>query len=118
MSIALKLREFRKKSGLSQHGLADASGVSQQLISQIENGKHQSTKHLAALARVLGKNLTDFDPSLSDVLPEGDFYARYAALDPEGQLVVQAVIERLERSREESNPSNAEPTPDQLPEED
>jgi DNA-binding XRE family transcriptional regulator len=37
--IGLKLREIRQKKGLSQKTLAEKLGVSQQLISRIENGR-------------------------------------------------------------------------------
>lgn len=85
---------------MSQGDLAAASGVSQQLISQIENGKNASTKHLHKLARALGKKLTDFDESLTDVLPGTAFAQRYEQLDAEGQLALQALLDRLERGRQ------------------
>lgn len=101
MTIANNLKQFRKEAGLSQKQLAQDSGVSQQLISQIEGGDNNSTKHLAALARVLGKKLTDFDPTLGDVVTDDPFPERYLKLDEADKIVVQALIERLERGRAE-----------------
>lgn len=68
MTVAQKITEFRKAKGLSQKGLAEESGVSQQLISQIERGINRTTKHIPALARALGKTLQEIDPSLTDVI--------------------------------------------------
>ncbi len=101
MDISLKLKAFRTEASLSQHELARASGVSQQLISQIENGKNASTKHLHKLARALGKKLTDFDPGLTDVLPGAAFAQRYENLDADAQLALQALLARLERGGRE-----------------
>jgi transcriptional regulator with XRE-family HTH domain len=36
------LRDYRKSAGLSQKELADKSGVSQQMISMIENGERKN----------------------------------------------------------------------------
>ncbi len=99
MSIAENVRKYRRLANLSQRELADVSGVSQQLISQIERGENNSTKYLAHLARALNRTLTDFDQSLTDVVPDEDgFASRYSKLSEEDQLVVQALIERLERT--------------------
>ncbi len=52
------IRDIRKEKGLSQKALADKLGVSQQLISRIENGKENiSLITLANILRVLGKEL-------------------------------------------------------------
>lgn len=60
-TIAENLKRLRKEAKLSQAKLADLSGVSQQLISQIENGKNSSTKELPALAKALGASVGDID---------------------------------------------------------
>lgn len=62
MSIASNLSKFRSRAGLSQGELAKLSGVSQQLISQIEQGKNLSTKHLPKLANALGVGIGEIDP--------------------------------------------------------
>ena len=52
------IRDIRKEKGLSQKALADKLGVSQQLISRIENGKENiSLITLANILRALGKEL-------------------------------------------------------------
>lgn len=61
MSIAENLKRIRKQRGFSQAQLAEASGVAQQLISQIENGKNNSTKRLPELAKALGCAVHDID---------------------------------------------------------
>lgn len=62
MSIAQNLAKLRSRAGLSQGELAKLSGVSQQLISQIEQGKNLSTKHLPKLANALGVGIGEIDP--------------------------------------------------------
>lgn len=61
MSLAANLKKFREEKELSQPKLAEASGVSQQLISQIERGVNNSTKNLPALAKALGVTVYDLD---------------------------------------------------------
>lgn len=113
MSIAENVKRFREDAGLSQKELARQAGISQQLVSQLESGANQSTKHLPAIARVLGKTLIDFDPNLADVLAASgdDFPARYAELLPEEKFAVQALIEKFERGRATVRPSAEELQP-------
>lgn len=101
MTIAENVKRLRKEAGLSQGQLAEVSGVSQQLISQIEGGKNNTTKHLSALAKALGCKLADIDPQLTDVISDDPFPDRYLRLPEQDRLVVQSLIERLERSRQE-----------------
>lgn len=63
MSIANNLKSLRKAKKLSQPRLADLSGVSQQLISQIENGVNTTTKRLPELARAMGVSVAEIDPN-------------------------------------------------------
>jgi len=63
MTIAKNLTRLRSKAGLSQSALAKLSGVSQQLISQIERGENVSTRHLPKLANALGVGIGEIDPS-------------------------------------------------------
>lgn len=65
MNIASNLKRLRRESGLTQTQLAEQSGVSQQLISQIERGVNLSTKELPALARALGVPVHEIDQSYS-----------------------------------------------------
>ncbi|UJH75027.1 helix-turn-helix domain-containing protein (plasmid) [Burkholderia cenocepacia] len=53
MDIGERIRLERRKRGWSQNELAKRSGVTQGLISQIENGTNDSSKHLPGLARAL-----------------------------------------------------------------
>lgn len=69
MSIAKNLTRIRSAAGLSQGALAKLSGVSQQLISQIERGENSSTKHLPKLANALGVGIADLDPTYSGPSP-------------------------------------------------
>ncbi len=53
-TIAENLKRLRKAAGLSQATLAEKAGVSQQLVSQLENGKNSATTELPGLAYALG----------------------------------------------------------------
>lgn len=66
MGIADNLRRLRKAAGLSQAELAKKSGVTQQLISQIERGENTSTTKLPALAAAIGCKVAQIDPSYSE----------------------------------------------------
>jgi transcriptional regulator with XRE-family HTH domain len=61
--IAENLRRLRKAAGLSQLTLAEKAGVSQQLVSQLENGKNYSTTELPGLAHALGVPVHAIDPA-------------------------------------------------------
>ena len=60
-SIARQVIALRKAAGMSQADLAAASGVSRQLISQIERGENLSTTRLPALASALDCLVVDLD---------------------------------------------------------
>lgn len=98
MTIASNLKRLRKAAGLSQTGLADLSGVSQQLISQIESGANVTTKYLPALATALQCKVTEIDENYVGVYPEDPFVDRYLALTDDDRKFVQSVIARLDRS--------------------
>lgn len=71
MGMAENLRRIRKERKLSQVQLAEKSGVSQQLISQIEGGKNTSTKKLPELAAALDVAIHDIDPHYFSLSDEG-----------------------------------------------
>ncbi|MFG1801968.1 helix-turn-helix domain-containing protein [Micromonospora carbonacea] len=52
-----QLAEIRKQLGLTQTQLAEAAGLSQARISQIENGEHTSLESLRAYVTGLGGHL-------------------------------------------------------------
>lgn len=53
-SVGLKVKEKRKCRGLTQRDLTDATGLSEQFISNLEPGqRHPGTKTLRAVAGVL-----------------------------------------------------------------
>jgi phage repressor protein C with HTH and peptisase S24 domain len=53
-TLGLRLKAARAKARLTQRELAEATGVSQPLISQIEKGKNASSADLPKLARACG----------------------------------------------------------------
>ncbi|WP_191569086.1 helix-turn-helix transcriptional regulator [Paracoccus yeei] len=112
MSIAENVRKFRRAAKLSQAQLAERAGVTQQLVSQIERGENDTTKHLADIARALEISLVDLDPSIRDVTPAADYAERIESLHPDDRLVVEALVERLERARAASHQPPASPDSD------
>lgn len=83
MSIASNLAALRNKAGLSQTGLAKKAGLSQQLISQIENGVNRGTTKLPLLAKALGCSVEDIDPDyfvISDDATKADVVDRFKAI--------------------------------------
>lgn len=61
-TIGINLKRLRSDAKLSQVALAKKAEVSQQLISQIENGVNVSTTELPALARALHVSVDQIDP--------------------------------------------------------
>ena len=52
--MPLRVREFRQRAGLSQSALAHKSCCSREMISAIENGRHDpNTTRLARIAQAL-----------------------------------------------------------------
>lgn len=61
--VATAVKKFRKESGLTQIGLASASGLQQSHISRIEKGEISPTrKTIEAIARGLGVDVSELDP--------------------------------------------------------
>lgn len=59
-----RIREARRKSGMTQKELSEASGIPQSHISRLEAGQHSPTsKTLNALAKALNVPASTFDPS-------------------------------------------------------
>jgi len=54
MSLGTRIRQTREAAGMSQQKLAEAVGMRQPSIQEIETGKVRGTKHLVAIARALG----------------------------------------------------------------
>ena len=68
MTLADNLKRIREEKGLSQAGLARASGVSQQSISRLETGRDQTSKYLPRLAAALGCAVEDLDDGFAGVV--------------------------------------------------
>ncbi len=65
--LGARIKELRKKVGVSQEGLAEACGISSKYLSRIEVGMHfPSVEILLRLSERLGVELKD----LFDFLPE------------------------------------------------
>jgi transcriptional regulator with XRE-family HTH domain len=87
-TIGGRIREARKRSGLSQRELAQASGVSLSLISKLEQGERQDTstqtiRKLAAALAVTTTALLGRDPRPRPASAEPSWEpVRHALTDP------------------------------------
>lgn len=60
-TLAQRLAYARQEAGLTQADLAKKAGVSPQTINFVENGRNKGTKHIIAIAKVLGVTATWLD---------------------------------------------------------
>lgn len=71
MSIALRIKELRKKKGVSQYRLAKDSGISQSFLSALEAGIKSPTVYtIEKICVCLGISLSEFfddEPAFSPV---------------------------------------------------
>lgn len=66
MTLADNLRRAMQAKGLSQSELARRAGVSQPTINGILSGDQQTSRKLGPIAKALGMNVWDLDPTLLD----------------------------------------------------
>jgi transcriptional regulator with XRE-family HTH domain len=59
---AKRIKQYRKRSGLTQAGLAEKSGVDKNTIARLERGKHR------ALLQTIEKLAKAFDVTVTDIL--------------------------------------------------
>jgi transcriptional regulator with XRE-family HTH domain len=77
-----ELTRLREERGLSQQGLADASGVNKATINQIERGRRSpNARTLDKLAAALGVEIGDFFPLAQAPLPDFEYERREGTLD-------------------------------------
>jgi transcriptional regulator with XRE-family HTH domain len=114
-NIGVRLRHARKLRGLSQEGLAKASGVKQASISQLETGESQSFKGttLVSIAQTLkvnpewlatGKGLMDgSEPPLP--IEAVKFAREWLKLAPEVRNSVAAMVTEMVKSSSAESPA-------------
>lgn len=108
-----RLRELRKAAGMSQIELAQASGVSQPYISQIENQDADSLDiaRMRSLARVLGCKTADLlaDGDNPDRLSDAEraIIAHFRSAGPGQQEMIRRVAEPIATFRAEDDRSAA-----------
>ncbi len=122
-----RLKELRRGRGLTQEGLANEIGTSQQTISRIENNEDMiPTDLLVKLAKFYNVsadyimsltnekyNHTGGDRVMQYVESYSDDFTLYDSLSPENKEVVKAVIGTLTRLQEESGKADGAQNPDQ-----
>ena len=109
LPFPLVLRRLRKEHGLTQIDLAARLGVSQSLLSDIENGRRElkTRDQLSAFARAVGLRVRD----------QGLLEAWRRSKLPSGSLaaVTDAFWELYASKTAESGPGGAEDAPDVIP---
>lgn len=65
-----KIKRRREELKMSQADLAKEIGVSQAAIGKIEGGQVQQSKATPKIAKILGLNLADLDPSLAEAVED------------------------------------------------
>lgn len=103
--MRLRVRELRdampaapgkRKPGWSQARLAEAAGISQSAVSQVETGDLNVTMAtLDKLATALGVEVTDLFVMDDPVPPAGELLSRWRRLSPEHQAAVVQMAEGL-----------------------
>jgi len=110
MGIPENIKRLRESAELSQPALAKKAGVSQQLISQLENGKNLTTKYLPQIARALDVQMGQIDPA----------YRSAASPPAAGQVPLRGYIgaggtvEALSFGDDETVDAPAESTPETI----
>ncbi|MCD8325449.1 MAG: helix-turn-helix domain-containing protein [Lachnospiraceae bacterium] len=116
-----RLKELRRRRGLTQEGLANELGTSQQTISRIENNEDMiPTDLLVKLAKFYNVS-ADYIVVLTDekynqgggrdrlahyIERYGDEFALYDKLSPDNQEVVKAVLNTLVHASENGKSKN------------
>lgn len=113
MNPSNRLRELRKKAGLTQTELANLAGVSQAAISQVENDTRPLTLDwMRTFARILDCTaadlLDDSDNPKRLSSEEDELIDHYRSADPAQREMVQRVAEPIGKFR------HAEPGNDRL----
>lgn len=104
-TIGINLKRLRTAAKKSQVALAKEAGVSQQLISQIENGVNTSTTELPALARALRVGVDEIDPDYAVSVNEDD------RVPLKGDIGAGAEVLAIEGDGDDTAPAPAESTP-------
>jgi DNA-binding XRE family transcriptional regulator len=66
--VSQRIREERRKAGLTQEVLAERAGIPQSHVSRLENGQHSPTSMtLERIADALGVSVSRFDPGSDDI---------------------------------------------------
>ena len=80
-TLADRVKTARKHAKLTQSQLAKAINVRQPTISDLESGKQQGTKHLAAIARVCKVSIGWLEQNAGPMVrPQDDLTDEFAAL--------------------------------------
>lgn len=100
-AIGLRLREARKKAGLTQAALADHVGMSRATLVSIEQGNQRMAVHqLVALAAAVRVELTMLLPTPGDLADRVGQAVQDAGLSPEIVAWAAQAAEQVEQSED------------------
>ena len=95
MTIGNRVKEARKKAGMTQEMLARLSGVPQARISALELNKNKKSSYLIQLSNALGVNPNWLETGLDDLSLE----VEYSAMEKELLRLIKGLSEE-DRARE------------------
>lgn len=95
MTIGNRVKEARKKAGMTQEMLARLSGVPQARISALELNKNKKSSYLIQLSNALGVNPNWLETGVADLSVE----VEYSAMEKELLRLIKGLSEE-DRARE------------------
>ena len=95
MTIGNRVKEARKKAGMTQEMLARLSGVPQARISALELNKNKKSSYLIQLSNALGVNPNWLETGVDDLSVE----VEYSAMEKELLRLIKGLSEE-DRARE------------------
>lgn len=121
MTLAKNLKALRDRRGISQGELAKLTGISQQSLSRLENGRDLTSKNLPKIASALGVSVSDLDPNFHVMAPEDwrSNFTRSISMAVDQGVTLTELRSQLDRSFSEAVVSKArsgigELSPDQV----
>jgi transcriptional regulator with XRE-family HTH domain len=94
--LADRLRQARSHAKLSQQDLADAIGISQSAIAQLENGG-KGSRYLSDIAEACGVNMLWLRKAQGPMLPSTDAVLKTATVAEQRELA--AILEGMRKAR-------------------
>lgn len=99
--MKMRIRELRKKNGLTLEQLAHMAGVSRSHLNEIELGrKVPNARRLEAIAHALGVKPGELFDAPDET---AQFIIRYGRLDPKSRRLVNDLLDTLDPGEQSEN---------------